>query len=127
MASLTRDPILGRALDMIGAPALNDNDRPAGTIVSTALSIGWLQDALNLFADEFPWAQMIAKQSITIAPSAVVALPADFILDVRNGIYLPVGGITPGGRIRRTSFQKFLSYSTSLVGPGSPRRYCVVS
>ena len=43
---LTRDQILIRALDLADSAVLDTKDRPAGTIVAAALSIGWLQEAL---------------------------------------------------------------------------------
>ncbi len=127
MATLTRDQILGRALDMVAAPALNNNDRPAGTIVGGALTIQWLQDALNLFADEFPWAQMLTTAAIVIPTTAIVALPADFIIDVRNGIYIAAGTSTASARrLIRTSYQKMLSGIVGTPGVGAPTRYTVL-
>lgn len=126
MATLTRDQILNRALDMVAAPSLNNNDRPAGTILSTALSVQWLADAINIFAEEFPWAQALASASISIPPSASVTLPADFILDVRDGITIAQN--QPGGplRLRRLSFQKYLDRQVMVPGTGVPTRYVVV-
>jgi hypothetical protein len=126
MATLTRDQILNRALDMVAAPALNTNDRPAGTIVSTALSIQWLQDAINLFADEFPWAQMVATTSVVIPTTGLVPLPSDFIIDVRDGLYIVSGGTVQGRRLRRLSYQKMLDRVVFLVAVGSPMRYTVL-
>lgn len=127
MATLTRDQILGRALDMVASPALNNNDRPAGTIVGTALTIQWLQDALNLFGDEFPWAQQLTTAAITIPTSGLVPLPADFILDVRNGVYIAAGTSTASARrMIRTSYQKMLSSIVGTPGTGAPSRYTVL-
>lgn len=123
MATLTRDVLLGRALDMIGAPSLNNNDRPAGTIVATALSLSWLQDALNLLADEFPWAQMVASASVSLTASAVLTLPADFILDVRDGLYIPSAGSVAAVRLRRLAYQKLVNLQVYQPGTGTPRRY----
>jgi hypothetical protein len=127
MATLTRDQILGRALDMVASPALNNNDRPAGTIVSGALSAQWLQDALNLFGDEFPWAQLLTTAAIVIPTTAVLTLPSDFILDVRNGIYIAAGTSSASARrLVRTSYQKMLSYIVGTPGVGAPSRYTIL-
>lgn len=132
MATLTRDAILNRALDMIAAPALNFNDRPSATIVSTAISIMWLQDALNLFYDEFPWAQTLKTASVTLAAAAnTFTPPADFIMDVRDGLYLPSS--TTGGplRLQRTPYGQLLARviftDTTSAGQGIPKRYTVLS
>lgn len=128
MATLTRDVILGRALDMIGAPALNANDRPAGTILPTALSVAWLADFVNLLAEQFPWAQALATAAVTIPTTGIVALPADFILDVRNGLYLlnTQNPTTQNQRLTRTSYQKMLDRLVSVPTIGAPSRYTVV-
>ena len=128
MATLTRDVILGRALDMVGAPALNNNDRPVGTILSTALSVGWLSDFVNLLAEQFPWAQAIKTQAVTIPTTGLVTLPADFILDVRNGLYLmnAANPTTQNQRLTRTSFQKMLDRQVSIPTVGAPSRYTVL-
>jgi hypothetical protein len=119
--------ILGRALDMVGAPALNTNDRPAGTILSTALSVGWLQDILNLMAEQFPWAQAIKTATLVISAQAV-PYPADFILDVRDGVYLmnSANPTVPNQRIRRLPYQQMLNRMVALPTAGVPTRYTVL-
>jgi hypothetical protein len=131
MATLTRDTILGRALDMVGSPTLNNNDRPLGTITANALSASWLQDALNLFADEFPWAQIINTVNITIPTSASLAVSSvasDFILDVRNGIYMlnSANPTVASNRLTRTSYQKMLDRQVVIATVGPPSRYVIV-
>lgn len=123
MATLTRDVLLGRALDMLGSPALNNNDRPAGTIVATAMTIGWLQDALNLLADEFPWAQNVKSAAVSLTASAVLTLPADFILDVRDGVSIPAGTANSALRLRRLAYQKLVNLQVYRTGTGVPKRY----
>lgn len=128
MATLTRDTILGRALDMVGSPALNNNDRPAGTILATALSVGWLADFVNLLAEHFPWAQALATANVTIPTTGVVPLPSDFILDVRNGLYLlnSANPTTQNQRLTWTSYQKMLDRLVSIPTTGAPSRYTVL-
>jgi hypothetical protein len=132
MATLTRDAILNRALDMVAAPALNFNDRPNATIVSTAVSIMWLQDALNLFYDEFPLMQLVKLASVTLAAGAsTFTPPSDFIYDVRDGLFLPSS--TPNGplRLQRTTYQQLLARviftDTTSAGQGVPKRYAIMS
>lgn len=128
MATLTRDVILGRALDMIGAPALNANDRPAGTILSTALTVGWLADFVNLLAEQFPWAQELATATVVIPTTGVITPPSDFILDVRDGLYMmqTANPTVPNQRLRRASYQKLLTRLVAMPTPGVPTRYCYV-
>lgn len=127
MATLTRDAILGRALDMVGAPALNTNDRPAGTILSSALSVGWLQDILNLMAEQFPWAQAIKTATLVIS-AADVPYPADFILDVRDGVYLlnSLNPTVPNQRLKRTPYQQLLNRRVAFNVTGPPSRYAIL-
>src|SRR6266851_96647 len=79
---------------MVGAPALNNNDRPAGTIPTTGL----------------------------------IPLPADFILDVRDGLYLlnTSNPTTNNARLRRLSYQKMLSRLVTVPTAGVPVRYTVL-
>lgn len=137
MATLQRDQILNTALDLVGAPSLNTNDRPSSTILNTsqadgrptALTVGWLRDILNVFAERYPWAQYIKTATITIAggTATFTALPSDFILDVRDGIYLPAQGATAAIRLMRTSWQKMIDRQVYIVGPGAPKRYTILN
>jgi hypothetical protein len=113
---------------MIGAPALNANDRPSGTIVGSALSVAWLADFVNLLAEQFPWAQAIKTAAVTIPTTGLITLPADFILDVRNGLYLQnsANPTTQNQRLTRTSYQKMLDRLVSIPTVGAPSRYTVV-
>ena len=104
---LNRDQILHRALSMVDNPALDAKDRPGGAILANALSLGWLQDALDQFQQAIPMAATRATSQLVI-PSATgeVATPSDYIIDVRNGIVMP----SPGAiRLRRVSGQEFIT------------------
>lgn len=125
MNRLTRDSILNRALDMVDSPSLDEKDRPAGTIVSTALSIGWLQDALDLWHNRFPWAGIVTSTPVTFAVgNDTVALPPTFIMDVREGVL-----ITTAGKLRRLGrwpLQRFVTYNLHRSTPGQPERYVIL-
>jgi hypothetical protein len=113
---LNRDQILIRALDLLDSSALDAKDRPSGTIVSTALTIGWLQEALDYFHKKFPYASTIATASLAIGEGTVtVAQPADMILDYRNGIVLA----NDEGRLQRRSLSHLLNRPIAQVGPPS--------
>jgi hypothetical protein len=113
---LNRDQILIRALDLLDSSALDAKDRPSGTIVSTALSIGWLQEALDYFCKKFPFSATLTTAPVSVAQNGTTfAQPADFILDYRNGILLD----NDKGRMLRTSLGKLLNRVQSTVGPPS--------
>lgn len=116
---LTRDNILIQALDMADLPELDQNDRPAGTIVAGAISANWLQRALDEMHQEFPWAGTVtsATGSVTTLNPTLFA-PADFILDVRNGLWLDVGGATKA--LIRRNFQDILNYQVVNDQGGTP-------
>lgn len=72
-------------------PDLNRHDRPSGTIVSGAYSVGWLNTILNQFYAVFPWAATVTQLlGAFVAHSDAYALPANFILDVKNGLLVKV-------------------------------------
>lgn len=90
---LTRDNLLIQALDMADMPELDQHDRPSSTIDSGALSINWLQRALDELHQEFPWAGTVTSTTGTVTALTTTDLaPADFILDVRDGLFLTVSG-----------------------------------
>ena len=90
MNRLTRDTIINRALDLADSSVLDAKDRPSSpTIESDALSITWLQEALDLFAKRFPFSLNLTEAPISIAESDTsFSVPSDFIIDYRNGVIL---------------------------------------
>jgi len=111
---LNRDQILIRALDLLDSSALDAKDRPNGTILTTALTIGWLQEGLDYFHKKFPFAATIATASLSIGEGVTtVAQPADLILDYRNGIILA----NDEGRLNRKSLSYVLARPIAQVGP----------
>ncbi|KKK60596.1 hypothetical protein LCGC14_3022770, partial [marine sediment metagenome] len=122
---LNRDTILGRGLDLADSSALDDKDRPLGTIVSGALSITWLQEAIDLFAKRFPFSLNLAESTISISENDTsFSVPSDFIIDYRNGVVLA----EDAGRLLRRSLNFLLNRSigtTASPVKGPPSYYAV--
>ena len=121
---LTRDTILLRALSLIDAPRLDEKDQPtAGTIVSTALTIGWLQDALDLAHHLYPWQGELKSATFNITAGTgsytISTIASDFVQDFKNGVVLP----DDKGRLRRAPFTKLLEYRTGTSSREKPQRY----
>jgi hypothetical protein len=90
---LARDTLLIQALDMADMPELDQHDRPSATIDSAAFSINWLQRCLDEIHQEFPWAGTIASVSGQVSALQTSAFaPSDFILDVRDGLWITFSG-----------------------------------
>ena len=92
---LTRDQIIIQSLDMADMPELDQHDRPASvsTIDSGAFAINWLQRALDEVHQEFPWAGTISSASGSIsALDTTDFAPSNFILDVRDNLWLVYSG-----------------------------------
>jgi len=85
---LDRDTIINRALDLADSAVLDAKDRPSNPVLATgALSISWLQEALDLFAKRFPFSNNITTFTISVSKGdSSFSVPSDFILDYRNGI-----------------------------------------
>ncbi len=125
MNRLTRDEILHRALDMVDSRSLDAHDRPENTvIVDEAHSVAWLQDGLDYFHHAFPWQGTLKTTTLTLPANSngPIALPGDFILDVRNGVVLdPTTTTAP--RLRRWPVQKYISATAGTTSAGTPRVY----
>ena len=121
---LSRDTILLRALALIDSPRLDEKDQPtAGTITSTALSIAWLQEALDLAHNLFPQSGLLKSTTFNItagtATYTITTIASDFVLDFKDGILLP----SDKGRLRRTAFTKLLDVPTGTSARGTPTNY----
>lgn len=104
---------------MADLPELDNKDRPSGTIVSTAFSISWLQRAIDELHMEFPWAGTVASTTGTIASlNTTNFAPSDFILDVRGGLLMDIGGSTK--RLIRRNFQDILTFQAQNNLGGNP-------
>ena len=123
MNRLTRDQVLIRALDLIDSARLDEKDRPSATIVAGALSIGWLQDALDLAHNLYPQSGLLKSVTFNIvagtAAYTITTIASDFVLDFKDGILLP----DDKGRLQRSSFNALLDIATSTTARGKPVRY----
>ena len=103
---LSRDQILNRALDLADSSTLDKKDRPGGIITINALSITWLQEALDRFHKKFPFAADIKAVTLNIAAlDNTFPLPADYILDYKDGVLLN----DDAGRLRRRTLSVILN------------------
>jgi len=103
---LNRDQILQRALNLADSPTLDLKDRPGGLIQVNALSITWLQEALDRFHKKFPFAADIKAVPLNIAAlDNTFALPSDYILDYKDGVLLA----DDAGRLRRRTLSYILN------------------
>jgi len=126
MNRLDRDTIINRALDLADSSVLDEKDRPSSpTIATGALSITWLQEAIDLFAKRFPFSLNLAESSISIAENDTsFSVPSDFIIDYRNGVVLT----EDEGRLLRRSLNYLLNQSIGTTASsirGLPSYYAV--
>lgn len=106
MNRLTRDGVINRALDLADSPTLDAKDRPSGTVLATALSVGWLQDGLDYFFHAFPWQAVITASPLTLTTGqATYAQPAQCIRDYKDGIVLA----EDAGRLTRRGLSHLLN------------------
>lgn len=111
---LARDQILNRALDMVDSSSLDQKDRPGGVLHANAMCIGWLQDALDLFHRTFPWRGLITSSALSITSSTdTYALPADFEMDVRDGVRIVQSSPLIRRRLARQPFTWLLNRDTA--------------
>jgi len=127
---LSRDAILIQALDMADLPELNQHDRPAGTIASTAFSINWLQRAVDEVLAEFPWGGQVTTAALTITGANTAnAAPADMLKEVREGVQLQITSNSVKTLIKRNlqdiiRFQAKSNVNGTNPPTGQPVFYC---
>ncbi len=126
MNRLQRDEIINKALDLADSSVLDAKDRPSSpTIESSALSLDWLQEVLDLFAKRFPFSLNLTEAPISIAENDTsFSVPSDFIIDYRNGVILA----EDQGRLLRRSLNTILHQTvgtTSSPVLGVPSIYAV--
>ena len=135
MNRYTRDEDLQIALDMADIATLNARDRPNGVILPNALCVKWLQNLLDMFHQRYPFASDVVPIAMRInsnqedlvllqdpnidpttglpvnLPPQSIYLPADFSIEVTNGI---VAQYRQGQfyRVRKRSFQEWLEIHT---------------
>jgi hypothetical protein len=108
---------------MVDSPMLDQKERPGGTIHQNAMSIGWLQDALDYFHRKFPWTGTIASSAVSIVGGTVLyALPTDYTLDVRDGVRIMQSDTKR--RLRRKPLPWLLNRDTTQTG--TPAIYVVL-
>ena len=105
---------------MADLPELDQHDRPtAGTIDSGAFSINWFQRCLDEMHQEFPWAGTVTSTTGTVsALNTASAAPADFILDVRDGLMLNVQSTTKS--LIRRDFSDIVQFQARNNQGGTP-------
>ena len=119
---LTRDEILLRALDMVDSPSLDQKARPLGSIDPQSYVIGWLQEGLDYFQRKIPWSGLLASTPFTLAGTDLYDLPADFVLDLRDGLRIP----SIRRRLERRSLTWLLDMDTEASRLGTPEAYVVL-
>lgn len=128
-----RDEIISIALNMVQLPNLEIHDMPNGVVMPDAFSIQWLQDILDFWYHLCPFSTTVVKLPLNCtAHSDTVTLPADFIIDVRNGymVQSKPGDVNSYTRTLRLPLQKFITRQLATQTIGStvtrPFFYCVV-
>lgn len=136
MPRYTRDEIIIQGIELSSSPTLIQHDIPGGIVQENAHSIKWLQNALDFFHRKCPFSTDVQSVSVTIQSNSEdlvltatpsLYLPADFMLDVRNGIV--VESSSGNYRLERKSFQYWLSYRNGLQNATTttPRMYCIIN
>jgi hypothetical protein len=127
-----RDELIMIALDQVSLPNLKVHEAPDGIVRSDAYSIQWLQDILDFWYHMVPFSATVGTATVTCTPNShTVTLPADFILDVRNGYTVQAvpGDATSMRRTLRLPLQRFINrrlQSQRVASALFPLYYCVV-
>ena len=116
---LTRDQIIGKALDLADSPTLDEKNRSDGSAIdTTAPAIEWLQQGVDLFYTLYPQAGTVTSTSIAIvAGTTSYAMPSDLILTYQNGIVLA----TDKKRLSKRSLSYVLNLDQTRTG--TPKFY----
>lgn len=118
MNRLSRDEIIHTALDMADIATLDAKDRPDGVLLPKAISINWLQQAMDAFYKRFPFATDVVTTSMLYpantdrllwAEDTTKQMPPDFTLDLRDGLLLQPGPDQIIGRLRQRSIQAYIN------------------
>ena len=129
----TRDEIILVALGMAQLANLERHDAPFGVVVPEAFSLQWLQDILDFWYHIAPFSATVVKIPINCTTNSdTIILPADFILDVRNGLLVQTvpNDIRSYKRAIRVPLQKFINrqiHTQQQAGDVKyPAFYCIV-
>lgn len=127
----TRDTIILKALDMVNLPNLKNGEAPGGVVKQGSMCIDWLQDIIDFWYHMSPFSATVRATTLNcVAGQPYVALPQDFILDVRNGYLvrrIPTDMLSYA-RIIRVSVQKFINRKLSHQRSSNmnyPYFYCI--
>lgn len=125
---LTRDQVLIRALNLVDSPRIDEKDRSGGLTqidAAAVLSPGWLQDALDLAYNLYPFQGVLKTTTFNITAGtsdySLATVASDFVLDFKDGVVLP----DDKGRLRRSALNALLNYSISSSSRGIPARYAI--
>ena len=70
------------------SPNLDAKERPGGTLLPSAMCIGWLQEGLDYMHTRYPWGSILLEATITwVAGQVRYDLPSGFIQDYEDGLY----------------------------------------
>src|SRR5712671_5942079 len=127
-----RDELIAIALNMVQLPNLEIHDMPNGVVMQDAFCIRWLQDILDFWFHISPFSATVDKVQLNcVANNSEVILPADFIIDVRNGYLVQTiaGNKTSYRRLLRLPLQKFINRQIQSQNISSaipyPSFYCI--
>src|SRR6185503_8029195 len=122
---MTRNEIIERALDMVDSPALSQKERPEGLVQQDAMSIGWLQDALDYVHRRYPFGATIATGALSfVVGTTSYNLPSNYLLDVRDGVLIMQTSTKV--RLKRRSLQWLLDQDRgSNATPDVPAHYVI--
>jgi hypothetical protein len=130
---LVRDELILTALRMAQIPNLDIEEAPNGVVLQTAKSIDWLQEVVDYWHHLVPFSATIAvdQDMSCLAGSDMIILPADFIIDVRNGYFVQTipNDFQSFKQTRRVPVPKFMRYRLMYQKKHDvqyPYYYCVV-
>lgn len=127
-----RDQLVLTALRMAQLPNLEAHDAPDGVVQADAFAVEWLQDILTFWYHIAPFSATVVDLPIACtANSDTIILPADFILDVRNGLEVQtvLGDNNSYQKKWRLPLQKFRNRRLHYQGRTDikyPEFYCIV-
>ena len=118
MPRYTRDEIITQGIDLSASPTVIQHDMPGGILQPNAYAIKWLQNALDMFHNKFPFSSDVQSVSITFPTGSndlyltsdnTLYLPTDYIIDVKNGILANYNN--NDFRLKKIAFQEWLNYN----------------
>jgi hypothetical protein len=99
---------------MVQLPNLDTHDIPGGVVQQDAFCIQWLQDILDFWYHMVPFSASVTSSTLNVTANVnSVAVPTDFIVDVRNGYLVQTisGDNLSYRRVLRVPLQKWLNRS----------------